>query len=1310
MGFIQEGDYDAVLTPKPAEHDNADVFPSSPMHQSGSMVPLLQLFRFADSIDVALMVVGALSAFATGAAIPLRILLFGNVVSALNPTEGSNLLAEVASISLKLVWMGLGATVTGFLQVMCWSITASRQSQRMREAYTRAILTKEVAWFDMNDPASLATKVASTSMLIQDGLGRQVGDACNFFAMAVAGVAVGLGAGWKLGIVVLAFTPLIAIGTYFMMKSMAKAVQESVAAYGQAGSVAEEALSNIRTIHTFNAVPATAEKYNVALAAAEAAGIRKGLVAGLGNGLVYFVLFLTYVVGIYYGAIVVANDNIVNQCKGPGCYDGGKVLTVFFGIITGAVSMGQAGPCIEAIVSARSAAFEAYKIIDEPSLIDPMSTEGMTLDHVDGAIELDQVVFHYPSRPQVQVCQGYTLRIAAGEKVALVGPSGSGKSTIVSLLERFYDPIAGTVTLDGVNLRELNVSWLRQQIGLVGQEPCLFADSIAANIRHGKPDATMEEVEAAAKMANAYDFIVTFPHGFNTAVGERGAQLSGGQKQRIAIARAIIKNPAVLLLDEATSALDTESERVVQESLDRLVAARQRTTIMIAHRLSTIRNADRIVVLNHGKVIEQGPHDVLMQLPRGHYKRLVDAQVHGLSIDAVDLDVDDDSPMMLGAVNVDVSTAAVVAGGRPSPTSRSSRTSRASRHSVKSLLANPQDDGSAVDSNDDAATKQMDVDESVYAVPMRRLWHLSQPEFKYILSGSIGAMITGATFPLWGVLLSKSIALFFKFSLTADEMKHEGLIWAMAFLALGTLYCAAAIVQNYSFSVVSERMTTRLRGLGFAAMLRQDMAWHDVNPSGVLTTRLATEATLVQSMTAEFLKNTLSTLVMLSVAFGISLYYSWQLALTMIVLFPMMAMATSLRSKAFSGPPAKAAALQGDMLAGALLAESINAIRTIASFGMEHAVKTAVAGYIRQSKAEDGAQARRLGVVYGFSQGIMFFAVAFLFWFGGWLIEHTYINFEAMFMVVMALMLSSFGIGTALQSLASQDKAKRATGRLFETMDRVPAIDCTATAGGATLDNVAGVLEFRHVRFAYPSRPHTAVYKDYSLTIPSGSTVALVGASGSGKSTAIGLLERFYDPVEGSILLDGIDLRSLNLHWLRDHISLVGQEPVLFAGSIADNIRTGKPSATSEEVVAAAKMANAHDFILRFPNGYDTHVGDRGVQVSGGQKQRVAIARAILRDPAVLLLDEATSALDNESERIVQRSLDALLTLKKRTTIIVAHRLSTIRHADLIAVCADGGIVELGTHDDLIKLPNGVYQTLVSRQVAATAATSNEKK
>ncbi len=541
--------------------------------------------------------------------------------------------------------------------------------------------------------------------------------------------------------------------------------------------------------------------------------------------------------------------------------------------------------------------------------IDSSSTRGLKPRDINGEISFKDVHFSYPTRPDGTVFKDFNLSIKAGHTVALVGPSGGGKSTAFSLVERFYDPTSGIVCLDGIDLKEMNVSYLRSLIGYVGQEPALFATTIAENIKHGKPDATQEEIETAARTANAHDFIMSFPDKYDTMVGDKGSQLSGGQKQRIAIARVLVSNPKILLLDEATSALDSESELVVQDALDRMLKKGKRTTIVIAHRLSTIRNADIIAVISEGKVVETGSHDELMSKISGHYRDLVEKDI----------------------------------------------------------------------------------------------------------------------------------------------------------------------------------------------------------PKIDQTINRSTSATSLKEMTEDLPVN------------------------------------------------------------------------------------------------------------------------------------------------------------------------EKEVQKVTDSGSRI----CIA---------------FKNLKFAYPTRPNKLVMNDFNLSIRHGETLALVGPSGGGKSTIISMLERFYDPDSGSIEYEGNDIRDLNVTSMRDKFGLVSQEPTLFNMSIINNIRMGSMTATHEEIVDAAKKANAYDFISSFSQGFDTLVGERGVQLSGGQKQRIAIARAILKRPQVLLLDEATSALDTENESLVQKSLDHIMNSRSITTLVIAHRLSTIQNADRIAFVANGTLVELGTHDELMHIKNGCFRRLFDSQ------------
>ncbi|GMF11833.1 unnamed protein product [Phytophthora lilii] len=431
-----------------------------------------------------------------------------------------SILDNIRDASLLYVYVGIAVFLSGCLQVACWSITAARQSKH-RGAYVKAILTKEIGWFDVNDPMQLPSRVAETPVKIQEGMGRKVGDGIHYFSTAVSGIVIGLVKGWGLALVVMALMPFIAFTAFFSMKQLSKDTQTGIDAYGEAGAIAQESLSNVRTVHAFNSIEHFAGMYEQALHSSTKAGIKNGFAVGWGTGVMFFTVFCTYALGW-------------------------------------------------TMVRTKSTVIRLREIAQALGVT--MVVECKTLDKVAGRIGIENVTFAYPTRPGVRVCHNYSLTLEDGETVALFGPSGSGKNAIVSHLERFYDPLGGTVCIDGEDIQALNVKWLKKQVGLVGQEPALFATSIMENNRYGYPSATDQQVIEAAKMANAYDFIQAFPQGFATEVGERGTQLSGGQKQRIAIARAIIKNPPILLLDEATSALNTESERVVQESLDKLLS------------------------------------------------------------------------------------------------------------------------------------------------------------------------------------------------------------------------------------------------------------------------------------------------------------------------------------------------------------------------------------------------------------------------------------------------------------------------------------------------------------------------------------------------------------------------------------------------------------------------------------------------------------------------------------------------------------------------------------------------------------------
>jgi ATP-binding cassette subfamily B (MDR/TAP) protein 1 len=1059
-----------------------------------------------------------------------------------------------------------------------------------------------------------------------------------------------------------------------------------------------------------------------------------------------------------------------------------------FALNQGAQALGFVGQALSAISKARAAAGRMRETMQRTPAIDVFETRGALIEAaaLRGHVRFEHVAFRYPSRPDARIYTDFDLTIEPGTTCALVGGSGSGKSTAVQLLERFYDPDAGRVLLDGVDLRALQLRWLRQHIGLVGQEPTLFDGTIAQNIAYGRPDASREEIEDAARKANAHTFVAAFPDGFETRVG--AGQLSGGQKQRIAIARAILKRPTILLLDEATSALDNESERVVQAALDSLLAEHKRTTIMIAHRLSTVRNADKIVVVGQGRVLEQGTHDALLAIGEGgHYFNLI-VKAGG---SAPPLLAQQGAPAAVGLPANDEPLLA--RADAPLPSAQAPAREAADAAHVTIAVTSGKAAERAADKVGAPAKAEADSTKAVKAAraaaskaQRARVWEMQKPERGYLYLAVFGSFGLGATMPVVGVLFMRLIRTFFypdpdvvrrqvgppldrpRRSHLAPQCVPRALragvfaprrrepsrrlpsarrslsraragqawMWAGIMVSISIAQVLLELARSWGLGVSGERLTRRLRAATFASMLRQDMAWFDqgANSAANLSANLSRDVTLVAAVTGESLgvqlANACTVIVGLGLIFGLG---AWQLGLVALCVVPvvgaciaieMMTMmggddsvaAQEAKSAGVAGADAveptaderrKAedaarkrqadAGLQARSHASKVVGQLASSVRTVASFGLEQQLFDEYAAAIDTARDARIRSGWLPAVTTGVAQFAIICAVVALYALGGYLISVGEADFESMFVVILVMFLMAVGLGQFAQGATDQAKASQAVSRILSVMDRESPLDPEAVAG-RTPDGGAmfGRVRFEHVAFRYPSRPDARIYTDFDLTIEPGTTCALVGGSGSGKSTAVQLLERFYDPDAGRVLLDGVDLRALQLRWLRQHIGLVGQEPTLFDGTIAQNIAYGRPDASREEIEDAARKANAHTFVAAFPDGFETRVGQGGGQLSGGQKQRIAIARAILKNPFILLLDEATSALDTDSERVVQAALDSLLAEHKRTTIVIAHRLSTIRNADKIVVVGQGRVLEQGTHDALLAIgENGHYAQLI---------------
>ena len=473
-------------------------------------------------------------------------------------------------------------------------------------------MRQEVAYFDTNSAAEMNTRLFDDIKKIQDGVGDKVGLCIQALSQFVAGIIIGFYYGWEMALVILACTPIIALTGYMYFVTTTASSKAELDSYAKAGDVAEEAISSIRTVTAFGGQESEVKRYTDNLEQARVAGIKKHTVTGLNTGVLYLVIFGVEALAFWYGG------NLVIRTSGV-AYTIGKVLTVFFALLIGAFGLSQVGQNAEYFVTAQVAAHAVYTILDRKPEIDINSDEG-TKSLIIGNVDFNCVDFTYPAREDQQVLKNVTFSAKSGETIALVGQSGCGKSTCFQLLQRFYNPSSGSIKVDGTDVKNFNLKWLRSNIGVVSQEPVLFDTTIRENIRLGRLDVTDDEIRAALIQANAFDFIQKLPAKIDTTVGAGGSTLSGGQKQRISIARALVRNPKILLLDEATSALDTESEKLVQDALDK--AAKGRTTIVIAHRLSTIKNADKIIGFAGGQVMEQGTHADLINNKKGIYYNL----------------------------------------------------------------------------------------------------------------------------------------------------------------------------------------------------------------------------------------------------------------------------------------------------------------------------------------------------------------------------------------------------------------------------------------------------------------------------------------------------------------------------------------------------------------------------------------------------------------------------------------------------------------------------------------------------------------
>ncbi|KZL80314.1 abc multidrug transporter [Colletotrichum incanum] len=1301
-----------------------------------------QLLFYADPtwIDVTLFVVGSITAAAAGVPFPLMGILFGQLIDDMNGATCSEGVGDAGAYQaavndkvLKLVYISIGSFALIYCYTTSWSVLSQRLAQRFREKYFQSLLRQDVGFFESRQAGEVSSRLNSDIQTIQTGTSEKVGIFIATISFFITAYVIGFIKYAPLAGMLVSLIPAYLIASIVCGGYVQKWTGTMSDGMAKASSIASEALSHVAVVQAFGAGPRLEAKFSSHVMMAQKEGIKKAVAAASQAGLLYFIAYSANALAYWQGSKAIA-ASVAGTGNGTSV---GDIYTVVFLIVDACIMLGTIAPLLPLFGSASAAFLKLRADIDLQSSIDSVTEEGEKLPpSITGAVELRGVTFAYPSRPDTDVLKSVSLMCPGGKYTAIVGLSGSGKSTIAGLATRIYDPKEGTVLIDGHDIRTLNVRNVRSYISLVQQEPSLLDRSVLENIALGLVNSPREEhqglketlygpklgnlaedlmngadlntaaqaygpevveivrlVQHATELADATTFIDRLKHGFGTSVGNGGKLVSGGQRQRVALARALIRDPKILILDEATAALDSASEHRIQKAVENV--SKGRTLISIAHRLSTIKNADNIIVMNAGDIVEQGTHADLVAR-NGAYANLVNLQ----NIHTVE---EDEAPSRTSTA-VESSAASInneKHGVDPADLAKAIETETGQNESEETTKAKKNKKSKKKSAAEELQDGGLDTDKSTWWIT-KRIGVMVRPHILWLVLAVVAAFIVGCTYSASGTIFGNAIGVASPCN-EPSYISSRGAFFAGLFFMLACVELVANLVSWSAFGYLAEKLLYAIRVRSFRSLFRQELEWHQSenrNPTTLLSV-ITKDAAAIGGFSGSIMGTIFAVVVNLIVAIIYSHILAWRIAIVCLVIIPILLGSGIMQIRVLSRFEEKHAGAYAQAVG--ITVESVNSIKTVATLSLEHEVLGQYKRALKGPKKEIISASAVANVWLAIANSTGNIIYAFAYWWGSrQIIEGNATQTE--FLIILVAMLVGAQLWGQMFSLAPEvTRARMAASRIFSLLDldksetsrkdeaspkgKEKDVEALAESKPRPSPGRGGVsVAFKGVSFSYPARPEVQILDNMSLTIQPGQFCGLVGPSGAGKSTVMAIVQRMYTPSAGSVEIDGADISKFSTTDFRDDIAVVPQDSALFDGSVRFNVGLGaRPGqdATDAEIEEACRLANIHDVVAALPQGYDTECGPNGSQLSGGQRQRIAIARALVRKPRLLLLDESTSALDAESERALQDGLERAA--RGITVIAIAHRLHTVRKADVIFVIEAGGVAAKGRHEELME-------------------------